>query len=192
MTLKPKSSGLVRPICVYHVKGAVITGCCRQLGLEYRVDGGRTSRHPEPHHSLMPWFKATSAQTKQKHSLHVLPSCSALRCWVPCSRLLPGAHGKQEAGWGGHCPRIWPPPQPRAQVFNCHGSSQLVICSWIQTIMFAHPHRQQSSTAHTHSVFRAQPGWGSSPHQEESTVGVGLCPELTNHPHWLLTPHWYF
>lgn len=68
MTLKPKSSGLVRPICVYHVKGAVITGCCRQLGLEYRVDGGRTSRHPEPRHSLMSPVKAASAGTMRPRS----------------------------------------------------------------------------------------------------------------------------
>lgn len=58
MTLKPKSSGLVRPICVYHVKGAVITGCCRQLGLEYKVDEGKSSGLPEPRRLQASCFNA--------------------------------------------------------------------------------------------------------------------------------------
>lgn len=111
MTLKPKSSGLVRPICVYHVKGAVITGCCRQLGLEYRVDGGRTSRHPEPRHSLMSPVKAASAGIMR--TLPHLPPHPAPAVAEPWSFALlgvthqdmpEGSHSKQGTQ-GGHDPR---------------------------------------------------------------------------------------
>lgn len=105
MTLKPKSSGLVRPICVYHVKGAVITGCCRQLGLEYRVDGGRASRHPEPRHSLMSPVTAACAGTMRARShicLHAQPWSFALLA-VTHQDVPEGSHSKQGTE-GGHHP----------------------------------------------------------------------------------------
>lgn len=118
MTLKPKSSGLVRPICVYHVKGAVITGCCRQLGLEYRVDGGRTSRHPEPRHSLMSPVKAAPAGTMRTRSCicrHAQPRDRApVLCTVRChppgrARGVPQRTGR--VGWASSRERVPAPAE---------------------------------------------------------------------------------
>lgn len=138
MTLKPKSSGLVRPICVYHVKGAVITGCCRQLGLEYRVDGGRTSRHPGPRHSLMSPVKGSSAGTMRTRSFichHAQPrgcgrALELCTAWChPPGRVRGVPQQTDHAGWASPRERVPAPARSSStdlpmQGFSCGSPAQ--------------------------------------------------------------------